>query len=179
MSDRRIRGTSVSTWKKKKRKKREKKWYPMVPLISNSNMPVRVDKFLIFKVFDLRVWHSSPRISFWLGNKCKVRLHKNFYKLKQPQWDIQKINERSERTYEDKGMLNFFSKKYTKTPSDRIEKKGPLLLTIYFPDYGNFDKLCRYKENTLQCFNPRYFSKPSFSRGREKSLSMGVFVDGS
>ena len=42
-------------------------------------------------------------------------------------------------------------KKYTKTPSDRIGKKGPLLLTIYFP-------ACRYEENALQCFNPRYFS---------------------
>ena len=31
-----------------------------------------------------------------------------------------------------KGMLTFFQK-YTKTPSDRIEKKGSLLLTIYFP----------------------------------------------
>jgi len=40
------------------------------------------------------------------------------------------------RTYEDKGMLNFFSKIFIKTPSNRIEKKGPLLLTIYFPNYS-------------------------------------------
>ena len=47
-----------------------------------------------------------------------------------------KDNEWSERTYEDKkGMLTFFQK-YTKTPSDRIKKKGSLLLTIYFPDYS-------------------------------------------
>ena len=78
----------------------------MVSLISN--MPVRVDKFLIFKVFDLRVWHSSPRTPFWSGNKCKVNKLDNFCKLKQPQWDIQKINEWSESAYEDKGMLIFF-----------------------------------------------------------------------
>ena len=35
-----------------------------------------------------------------------------------------------------KGMLTFFQK-YTKTPSNRIErKKGSLLLIIYFPHYG-------------------------------------------
>ena len=34
-----------------------------------------------------------------------------------------------------KGMLTFFQK-YTKTPSDRIEKKGSLFLTINIPDYG-------------------------------------------
>jgi len=78
-----------------------------------------------------------------------------------------KDNERFERTYEDEGMLNFFSKIYK-----RIKKKGPLLLTIYFPDYGTqwiFTTPCRYEENALQCFNPRYFSKPSFSQGRVKA----------
>ena len=73
--------------------------------------------------------------------------------------------------------------KYTKTPSDRIKKKkGPLLLTIYFSDYGTqwiFTTPCRYEKNALQCFNPRYFSKPSFFSRTSKSLSMGVFVDDS
>ena len=32
-------------------------------------------------------------------------------------------------------MLAFFQN-YTKTPSNRIEKKGSLLLIIYFPDYS-------------------------------------------
>ena len=64
------------------------------------------------------------------------------------------------RTYEDqKGMLTFFQK-YTKTPSDRIEKKGSLLLTINIPDYGtqwNFNTLQLYKENVLNVY-PRYCS---------------------
>jgi len=42
------------------KKKREKKIIAHGP----SNMPVRVDMFLISKVLDLRVWHSSPRIPF-------------------------------------------------------------------------------------------------------------------
>jgi len=78
-------------------------------------------------------------------------------------------------------MLIFFQK-YTKTPNDRIEKKKrSLLLTIYFPDYGTmwiFTTPCRYEENALQCFNPRYFLTILFSR-TSKSLSVGVFVDGS
>ena len=48
-----------------------------------------------------------------------------------------------------KRYANFLSKIYTKNPSDRIEKKGSLLLTIYFPDYGtqwNFNTLQLYKE---------------------------------
>jgi len=47
--------------------------------------------------------------------------------------------------------------KYTKTPSDRIGKKGSLLLTIYFPDYGTQWILtpCRYEEKVII---PRYFS---------------------
>ena len=43
-----------------------------------------------------------------------------------------------------KGMVTFFQK-YTKTPSDRIEKKGSLLLTMYFPDYST-----QWNFNTLQ-----------------------------
>ena len=43
-----------------------------------------------------------------------------------------------------KGMLTLFQK-YTKTPSDRIEKKGSLLLTINIPDYGT-----QWNFNTLQ-----------------------------
>ena len=52
-----------------------------------------------------------------------------------------------------KGMLTFFQK-YTKTPSDRIKKKGSLLLTIYFPDYSTQWILTtyRYEENVLKCF---------------------------
>jgi hypothetical protein len=56
-------------------------------------------------------------------------------------------------------MLTFFQK-YTKTPSDRIEKKGSLLLIINFPDYGtqwNFNTLQLYKENVLNVY-PRYCS---------------------
>ena len=58
-----------------------------------------------------------------------------------------------------KGMLTFFQK-YTKTPSDRIEKKGSLLLTIYFPDFGTqwILTLCSYEENTFKMFYPRYCS---------------------
>ena len=56
-----------------------------------------------------------------------------FLQIKTASMRYIKDNEWSERTYEDKGMLNFFSKKiYTKTPSNKIEKKGPLFLTIYF-----------------------------------------------
>jgi len=75
-----------------------------------------------------------------------------------------------------KGMLTFFQK-YTKTPSDRIEKKGSLLLTIHFPDYSTQWILTpyKYKENVLPqiLFLTILFSRTS------KSLSMGVFVDGS
>ena len=55
-----------------------------------------------------------------------------------------------------KGMLTFFSKIYKKTPSDRIKKKGSLLLTIYFPDYSTqwIFTPCSYKENVLKCFTP-------------------------
>jgi len=54
-----------------------------------------------------------------------------------------------------KGMLAFFQK-YTKTPSDRIEKKGSLLLTIYFPDYSTRWILTpySYEKNVLNCFTP-------------------------
>ena len=54
-----------------------------------------------------------------------------------------------------KGMLTFFQK-YTKTPSDMIEKKGSLLLTIYFHDYSTQWILtpCSYEENVLKCFTP-------------------------
>jgi len=54
-----------------------------------------------------------------------------------------------------KGMLIFF-KKYTKTPSDRIEKKGSPLLTIYFLDYSSHWILtpCSYEKNVLKCFTP-------------------------
>ena len=44
-----------------------------------------------------------------------------------------------------KRYANFLSKIYKKTPSDRIEKKGSLLLTIYFPDYST-----QWIFNTLQ-----------------------------
>ena len=75
-----------------------------------------------------------------------------------------------------KGMLTFFQK-YTKTPSDRIMKKGSLLLTMYFPHYSTQWILtpCKYKENVLPqiLFLTILFSRTS------KSLSMGVFVDGS
>ena len=77
-------------------------------------------------------------------------------------------------------MLTFFQK-YTKTPSDTIEKKGSLLLTIYFPDYGtqwNFNTLQLYKENVLNVLPQIFFLTILFSR-TSKSLSMGVFVDGS
>ena len=52
-----------------------------------------------------------------------------------------------------KGMLTLFQK-YTKTPSDRIEKKGSLLLTIHFPDYSTQWILtpCSYEKNVLKCF---------------------------
>ena len=53
-------------------------------------------------------------------------------------------------------MLTFFQK-YTKAPSDRIEKKGSLLLTIYIPDYGTqwifFNTLQLYRECFLM-FTP-------------------------
>ena len=50
--------------------------------------------------------------------------------------------------------------KHTKTPSDRIEKKGSLLLTIYFPDYSTQWILtpCSYEENVIKMFYPRYCS---------------------
>ena len=59
-------------------------------------------------------------------------------------------------------MLTFFQK-YTKTPSDKIEKKGSLLLTINIPDYGTQwiffkKKPCNYKENAFKMFYPRYCS---------------------
>ena len=44
-----------------------------------------------------------------------------------------------------KRYANFLSKIYKKTPSDRIEKKGSLLLIINFPDYGT-----QWIFNTLQ-----------------------------
>ena len=52
-------------------------------------------------------------------------------------------------------MLTFFQK-YTKTPSDRIKKKGSLLLTIYFPNYSTQWILtpCSYEKNVLKCFAP-------------------------
>jgi len=61
-------------------------------------------------------------------------------------------------------MLKFFSKKYTKTPSNRIEKKGPLLLTIYFPDYSTqwIFTPCRYEENVVQCFTLDIFLNQPF-----------------
>jgi len=54
-----------------------------------------------------------------------------------------------------KGMLTFVQK-YIKTPSDRIEKKGSLLLTIHFPNYSTQWILtpCSYEENVLKCFTP-------------------------
>ena len=63
-----------------------------------------------------------------------------------------------------KGILTFFQK-YTKTPSNRIEKKGSLLLTIYFPDYSIqwiFTIPCWYEENALQCFTPDIFLNHPF-----------------
>jgi len=73
-----------------------------------------------------------------------------------------------------KGMLNFFQK-YTKTPSERIKKKGSLLLTIYFTDYSTQWILThyRYEENVLPqiLFLTILFSRTS------KSLSMAEFVD--
>jgi hypothetical protein len=44
-----------------------------------------------------------------------------------------------------KRYANFLSKIYKKTPSDRIEKKGFLLLIRYFSDYGT-----QWNFNTLQ-----------------------------
>jgi len=78
-------------------------------------------------------------------------------------------------------MLNFFLKKYTKTPSDRIEKNGPLLLTIYFSDYGTYGFLqhpAGMKRMFYNVLTPDIFLIILFSR-TSKSLSMGVFVDGS
>jgi len=49
------------------------------------------------------------------------------------------------RTYEIKRYANFLFKNIQKTPSDRIEKKGSLLLTINFRDYGT-----QWIFNTLQ-----------------------------
>ena len=58
-----------------------------------------------------------------------------------------------------KGMQTFFQK-YTKTPSDRIEKKGSLILTIYFPDYSTqwIFTPYSYEENVFKMFYPRYCS---------------------
>ena len=55
-----------------------------------------------------------------------------------------------------KGMLIFFQKYIQKTPSDRIEKKGSPLLTIYFLDYSSQWILipCNYEKNVLKCFAP-------------------------
>jgi len=57
------------------------------------------------------------------------------------------------RPMRTKGMLTLFQK-YTETPSDSIEKKGSLLLTTYFPDYGTQWILtpCSYEKNVLKCF---------------------------
>ena len=63
-----------------------------------------------------------------------------------------------------KGMLTFFQK-YTKTPNNRIKKKGSLLLTIYFPNYSIqwiFTTPCRYEENVLKCFSPDIVLNHSF-----------------
>jgi len=46
---------------------------------SNKQYASKSDKFLIFKIFDLRVWHSSPRIRFWPYNKCKVGMLKELF----------------------------------------------------------------------------------------------------
>ena len=79
-----------------------------------------------------------------------------------------------------KGMLTFFQK-YTKTPSDRIKKKGSLLLTIYFPDYST-QWIFKYPAVLKRIFQnvlpQKLFLTILFSR-TSKSLSMGVFVDGS
>ena len=139
-------------------------------------------KILISKVFDLRVWHFPSRILFWSGNKCKVSMLENFCKIKQPQWDIYKrLWVIWENLWGSKGILLSFKKNIQTTPSDRIEKKGSLLLTIYLPDYGtqwNFLTPCNYKENALKCLPHILFLTIIFSR-TSKSLSMGVFVDGS
>jgi hypothetical protein len=46
---------------------------------SNKQYASKSDKFLIFKIFDLRVWHSSPRIPFWPFNKYKVCMLKELF----------------------------------------------------------------------------------------------------
>ena len=143
-------------------------------------MPVRVDKFLISKVFDLKVWHSSPRFPFWSGNKCKVRMLENFCKLKQSQWEIQNINGRSERTYEDNGMLYFFSKIYKNSKlqdwEERIFTLNHILPWLWYT--VEFLTPCKLYRECFKCLPQILFLTILFSR-TSKSLSMGVFVDGS